>query len=127
MQGVSATMTSEEKQRDWRGELDRMTTEHAGDLMTIEVLDPESGYQHEAQRLPFSEITYDPGDDVVVIAVGGTGAQHLVVLRHMVWCPSEVDVATDEVPQPAVRVVEPDGTTSLVVFHPDGDSGTQPA
>jgi hypothetical protein len=120
-------MTSEEEQRDWRGELDRMTAEHAGDLVTIEILDPALGYQHEARRLPFSEISFDPKDDVVVIAVGGTGAEYPVVLRHMVWHPSEVDVAADEVPQPAVRVVEPDGTTTLVVFYPGDDVGTQQA
>ena len=106
------------KRTEWRGALDALTADHPGELVTIEVLDPEVGYQHEAERLPFSAITYDPADDVVIISVGGRGERYPVVLRHMVWHPVEVDLAADDVPQPAVRVVEPDSTTTFVVFYP---------
>jgi hypothetical protein len=92
--------------------------DHPGELVTIEVLDPEVGYQHEAERLPFSAITYDPADDVVIISVGGRDERYPVVLRHMVWHPVGVGLSAADVPQPAVRVVEPDSTTTLVVFYP---------
>lgn len=92
---------------------------NAGPLtLTIEVLDAEVGYQHEAGRLPFSAITYGPADDVVVISISGRGERYPVALRHMVWHPVEVDLAADDVPQLAVGVVEPDSTTTLVVFYP---------
>jgi len=106
------------KRTEWRGALDAVTADHPGELVTIEVLDPEVGYQHEAERLPFAAITYDPADDVVIISVGGRDERYPVDLRHMVWHPVEVDLVADEIPQPAVRVVEPDSTTTLVVFHP---------
>lgn len=103
----------------WRSALDRLTADHDGEQVTIEILDPAVGYQEEAERLPFSYINYDPKDDVVIVAVGGRSSRYPVVLRHLIYRPSEVDMAVDDLPQPAVRIVEPDGTTTLVVFHPD--------
>jgi hypothetical protein len=64
-------------------------------------------------------INYDPKDDVVIVAVGGRSPQYPVVLRHMVWHPTEVDTGTDDLPQSTVRVVEADGTTTLVIFYSD--------
>lgn len=68
--------------------------------MTIELLDPSVGYQHEAERLPFTYINFDSADDVIVVAVGGKSRRYPVVLRHMVWNPTEVDLAVDGVPEP---------------------------
>jgi hypothetical protein len=97
---------------EWAGAFDRLTKEHEGQYLTIELLDPEYGDQHEAERLPFAYAAYDPRDDVVIVAVGGNSPRYPVVLRHMVWHPSEVDLAPDG----AFRVVEQDGTTTLVSF-----------
>jgi hypothetical protein len=104
---------------EWQTALDQLTADHSGDRVTIEVVDPTVGPRPEARRLPFAYLNYDPKDDVVIVAVGGKSPQYPVVLRHLVWHPTEVDIATEELPQPAVRVVEPDGTTTLVIFHPD--------
>ncbi|HEY0449172.1 DUF5335 family protein [Actinophytocola sp.] len=103
---------------EWLAAFDRMTSDHEGDEVTIEVLDPTIGYEPEAERMPFSYLNYDPKDDVVIVAVGGRTPRYPVVLRHIVYRPSRVDIAVDEVPQPAVRVVEEDGTTTLVTFFP---------
>jgi hypothetical protein len=100
----------------WKSALDQLTADHEGSHVTIELLDPVVGHQHEVERLPLSYINYDPKDDAVIVAVGGNSPQYPVVLRHMVWHPTEVDVAVEEVPEPAVRIVEPDGTTTLVIF-----------
>src|SRR4051794_6616011 len=40
----------------------------------------------------FAYVAYDPKDDVVVIAVGGNTPKYPVVLRHLIWHPTEVDV-----------------------------------
>jgi hypothetical protein len=104
---------------DWKNALDQLTADHHGKYITIELLDRSVGHQHEAERLPFSYINYDPKDDVVIVAVGGNSPQHPVVLRHMVWHPTEVDIAVEEVPEPAVRIVDQDGTITLVVFFPE--------
>ena len=100
----------------WRSALAQLTADHEGAHVTIEVLDPVVGHQHEVERLPFSYIDYDPRDDVVIVAVGGSSPQYPVVLRHMVWHPIEVDIAVEEVSEPAVRTVELDGTATLVIF-----------
>ena len=101
---------------EWRNALDRLTADQEGQQVTIELFDPSVGYQREAERLPFGYINFDPKDDVIVVAVGGKSRRYPVVLRHMVWHPSEVDLAVEGLPEPAVRIVEPDGTTTLVTF-----------
>ncbi|MEU0184979.1 DUF5335 family protein [Streptomyces sp. NPDC006207] len=103
---------------DWQMVLDGVTARHVGDLVTIEVLDPTLGPQHEAERLPFSYLGYDPRDDVVIAAVGGRPPRYPVVLRHMIVQPQEIDVATTDVPGTAVRIVAQDGTPTLVTFYP---------
>jgi hypothetical protein len=95
----------------WEVLFDLLTKEHEGEFITIELLDPEFGAQHQVERLPFAYADYDPRDDVVIVAVGG---RYAVPLRHMIWHPSEVSVAPDG----AVRVVEQDGTPTLVSFYP---------
>jgi hypothetical protein len=101
---------------EWRTALERVTENHEGREVTIEVMDPELGPGYEAERLPFAYIDYDPKDDVVVIGVGGRTSRYPVVLRHLVYHPSTVDIAEGDVPMPAVRIVEPDGTITLVRF-----------
>ncbi|MDX3077765.1 DUF5335 family protein [Streptomyces sp. MI02-7b] len=108
---------------DWKTVLDRVTARHDGDLVTIEVLDPSLGPQHEAERLPFSYLTYDPKDDAVIAAVGGTPPRYPVVLRHMMVHPEEIDVAALDAPEAAVRVVAEDGTPTLITFYPARKQG----
>jgi hypothetical protein len=106
---------------EWKDALDALTSECKGRTVTIEVLDQTLGDQHEVERLPFSYAAYDPKDDVAIIAVGGDSPRFPVVLRHMVSHPVEITVATD-LPEPAVRIVETDGTTTLVTFHEAKDA-----
>ncbi|TVL91282.1 DUF5335 family protein [Streptomyces sp. SAJ15] len=108
----------------WTTALDELTEAHAGESVSIEVLDPEIGHQYEAQRLPFSYLGYDPKDDVVIVAVGGQSSQYPVVLRHMVQHPKEIDVATAGVPEAAVRVLDQEDTATLISFFPV-TSGTE--
>ncbi|WP_433455211.1 DUF5335 family protein [Streptomyces sp. CA-142005] len=110
--------TSTSDRAGWRSMLDEVTDAHSGELVTIEVVDPSIGSQREAERLPFSYLTYDPKDDVVVVAVGGESPRYPVVLRHMVPHPKEVDVSTPDVTEAAVRVVDPEDTATLITFFP---------
>jgi len=103
---------------DWVGFFDLLTKDQEGRLLVIEVLDPDVGDQHEAERLPFSYASYDPRDDVVVVGVGGSTARFPVVLRHMIQHPTVVDVAVPTPTQTTVRVVDADGTTNLLHFYP---------
>ncbi|MFF8846496.1 DUF5335 family protein [Streptomyces sp. NPDC015127] len=101
----------------WSGALDEITAAHDGDLVTIEVFDPSIGHQYEAERLPFSYLAYDPRDDVVIVAVGGASPRYPVLLRHMVPHPQEIDITTLATSQHAVRVLDPEGTATLITFY----------
>jgi hypothetical protein len=115
---MSDTSTTDRKA--WVEQLDRLTKERAGQQVTIEILDPTYGDQSEAERLPFAYSSYDPKDDVVVVAVGGgSSAKYPVVLRHMVRRPTEVDVDNDA---GAVRIVDTDGATTITSFVPTGQA-----
>jgi hypothetical protein len=53
---------------------------------------PAYGNEPEAERLPFAYAAYDPRDNVVIIAVGGNTPRYPVVLRHLIWHPTEVEL-----------------------------------
>ncbi|MER7519255.1 DUF5335 family protein [Streptomyces sp. NPDC126499] len=108
----------------WTTALDELTEAHGGELVSIEVLDPAIGHQYAAERLPFSYLTYDPKDDVVIVAVGGRSPRDPVALRHMVRHPKEIDISTVGVPEPAVRVLDGDDAATLITFFP-AESGTE--
>jgi hypothetical protein len=110
---MADTATTDRKA--WVEGLDRLTKDREGHDVTIEVVNRSFGDQTEAERLPFSYTSYDPKDDVVVVAVGGRSSSYPVVLRHMVRHPSEVDI---DLEAGAFRVVEKDGTTTIVTFFP---------
>ena len=97
---------------EWVLQLDQLTRHRRDQDVSIEVLDPTYGDETEAEHLPFAYTVYDPKDDVVVIAVGGSSAKYPVVLRHMVSHPVEVDVDDG-----ALKVVGKDGTTTIASFH----------
>jgi hypothetical protein len=102
----------------WTRVLDELTERHAGERITIEWLDRTYGDQSEVERLPFAYASYDQKDDVVIVAVGGKSPQYPVVLRHMIWHPTGVSVATES-GVTAIRVVDKDGAASLVTFYPE--------
>lgn len=107
------TVTSEDR-TEWGPLLDQVTKDHEGDDVMIEILDQTFGDQAEVERLPFAYTNYDHKDDVVFVAVGGNSPRYPVVLRHLVWHPTQVSVAEDEVA--AMRVVDNEGTTTIVSF-----------
>ena len=67
---------------EWAGFFDRLSNDHLGDQVEIEVLDPELGDQMEVERMPFGTAAYDQREDTVVVSVGQP-----VTMRHMVTQP----------------------------------------
>jgi hypothetical protein len=116
---VTMVETTTVERGEWDRTLAQLTKDHEGEHVTIEIVDPSLGDQPEAERLPFSAATYDHKDDVVVIAVGGRSPRYPVVLRHIINHPTELDVAQGEPIGTAVRVLDTDGTTTLVTFYAD--------
>lgn len=104
---------------EWAAVLDRVTKRHQGELVTIELLDPTYGDMHEAERLPFAYVAYDPRDDVVIVAVGGESSRYPVILRHIINHPTEVSTAEERAAGAAIRVIDAEGTPTLVTFFPE--------
>ena len=107
------TVTTPEQHSEWSSLTDRLSADHAGHDVTIEVLDPEGGDSSMVERLPFGSITYDHRDDVVVVSVGGSSPRYPVVLRHLIHQPQEI--LFDLIPRgAALRITDASGTTTLI-------------
>jgi hypothetical protein len=110
---VTMTDTAAVDHSQWTALLDQLTRDHEGEYVTIEVLDPTYGDNPQVERLPFQYAAYDNKDDVAFVVVGGKTPQYPVALRHMVPHPKDLTTTMDP---PAVRVVDPEGTTTVVSF-----------
>ena len=108
------TQNSTTDQEEWVSQLEQLTKDRQGQYVSIEILHPAYGDEPEAERLPLAYVAYDPKDDVVVIAVGGNTPKYPVVLRHLIWHPTEVDVDADN---GGLKVLERDGTTTITSFY----------
>ena len=107
------SVTTSEQRSEWIKLTDRLSADHQGHDVVIEMLDPEGGDSSLVEHLPFDGITYDHKDDVVVITVGGSPPRYPVVLRHLIHHPEEIQF--DLVPQgAALKITDSSGTTTLV-------------
>jgi hypothetical protein len=102
-----------QQRSEWSTLTDRLSADHAGHDVTIEVLDPEGAANPMVERLPFESITYDPRDDVLVVTVGGRGPRFPVALRHLIQHPQEIlfDLTHHGA---ALKVTDPSGTATLI-------------
>jgi hypothetical protein len=119
------TTTTPEQRSEWVTLTDRLSADHAGHEVTIEVLDPDGGENSMVERLPFTGITYDHKDDVVVVSVGGKSPRYPVVLRHLIPHPGEI--LFDLIPQGgALKINYSTGTTTLIsLLRRPGHDGSQ--
>lgn len=95
----------------WAGFFDRLSNDHLGDQVEIEVLGDQIGDQIEVTRQPFEALTYDTRNDTVIVSAADPA------IRHMVLHPTEIDVDSTQPTETVVRVVAPDQTT-LVHLYP---------
>jgi hypothetical protein len=110
---TTVSLTTPEQRSEWSALTDRLSADHAGHDVTIEVLDPDGGDNSLIERLPFDGITYDHKDDVLVVSVGGRSPRYPVVLRHLIPHPTEI--VFDLIPQgAALKITDTSGTTTLL-------------
>lgn len=106
-------VATDDQRGEWSTLVDRLSADHEGHDVTIELLGPDGADNSLVERLPFDGITYDRKDDVVVISVGGSPPRYPVVLRHLIPHPSEI--VFDLIPQgAALKITDSSGTTTLV-------------
>ncbi|HWX95371.1 MAG TPA: DUF5335 family protein [Solirubrobacteraceae bacterium] len=90
-----ATTTREIPQSEWRTYFDDFSRDLQDLVATVEVAGKDVGAQIEAERPLLTGITYDDGDDIVVIgldAPGGTQED----LEHVVYHPQKIYVAEED-------------------------------
>ena len=109
----------EPARHEWSDFFDRVTKDHEGEAVTIEVVGLDYGDQFEAERMPFGYIEYDDKDDAVIVGVGGKDSRYPVVLRHIVEHPQTIlaDPPVTNAVQ-AFDIVGNDGTDTIVTLHP---------
>jgi hypothetical protein len=90
-----ASTTREIPAPEWRGYFDDFSRDLQGFVATVEVAGKDIGAQIEAERPLLTGITYDDGDDIVVIgldAPGGTQED----LEHIVYHPQKIYVEEED-------------------------------
>ncbi len=114
-------------EEQWEEFLDSLSREHTFDSVTVQVSDPDMGYQIEMTRLPLVGVSADlkaGGGPRIEVIVGRTEFDHTT---HSIAEPKAVRVEEDDQGEPAVLEVESaGGSKTLVILTPGafGEPGT---
>lgn len=116
------SVVSAEQREEWTALTDRLSADHRGHDVTIEVLDPGGGDNPMVEHLPFDSIIFDPKTDVIIVSVGGSSPRYPVVLRHLIHHPQEMlfDLTRRGA---ALKITDASGTTTLVSLLRREDAG----
>jgi uncharacterized protein DUF5335 len=90
-----AITTREIPRAEWRGYFDDFSRDLPDLLATVEVAGKDIGAQVEAERPRLTGITYDDGDDIVVIGLDAPGGLP-EDLEHIVYNPQKIYVAEED-------------------------------
>jgi hypothetical protein len=90
-----ATTTREIPKSEWRGYFDDFSRDLRDLVATVEVAGKDVGAQVEAERPLLTGITYDDGDDIVVIGLDAPGGIQ-EDLEHIVYHPQKIYVAEED-------------------------------
>jgi hypothetical protein len=114
---VGVLQRHEIPREEWTGYFDRVTKDHAGQELTIEVLDRKFGDGYEAERLPLAYLEYDDAGDEVAVAAGGRDGRYPVVLRHAIKRPRRIVVdSTAQHIDLALDVIGADDSHTIVTI-----------
>jgi hypothetical protein len=90
-----AGTTREIVRAEWKGYFDDFSRELPDLRATVEVAGREIGAQVEAENPRLTGITYDDGDDIVVIALDAPG-EVLENVEHVVYHPQKIYVEEED-------------------------------
>ncbi len=108
-----ALETREIQKSEWRTYFDDFSRDLRDLVATVEVDGVEVGAQIEAERPRLRGITYDDGDDILVIGLdssGGTGED----LERIVYNPVTIYLASGDGGEMVFDVKDAEGTQTLV-------------
>lgn len=103
-------MTQEIHKSEWRTILDRASKSLMGKRAEIEIVALNLGDQVEAEWLPVLGVAYDPGDDIVEVALDG--------LDHIISAPRELHLHLAGGDLTAIEVVDAKGTLKEPLLLP---------
>ena len=102
-------------ENDWCDFIEHFSRDHAGQRVTIELLDPQLGPQKMAQDLPLQGISFDTAGtrpSSLEISAGESPQQHV---RHVIDKPMYISVARDDQNREIALQIEPaDGAKTLL-------------
>ncbi|HMD51782.1 MAG TPA: DUF5335 family protein [Solirubrobacteraceae bacterium] len=114
-----APTTREIPKSDWRSYFDAFSRDLDDLLATVEVDGVEVGAQIEAERPVLRGITYDDGDDIVVIGLDASGEAG-EDLERIIYSPQTIFLLTGDGGQMVFDVKDAEGTQTLVRLEPVG-------
>jgi hypothetical protein len=94
---------------EWRSFLDRVSKLLDAKEAEIEVTSLRLGEQVQAEWLPLIGITYDPGDDLVEVALEG--------LDHMIRRPRDIYVEIGAGTLASIEIIDAGGIKQIVKFR----------
>lgn len=109
--------TKEIERRRWNEEFNRLSLEHTGAIISLEIIGEEIGAQTEAQRIPFSGISADfkDGENRIAILVGLTSESHTT---HTINEPVHVHIKQNDAGDDEALVIEAaDCTKTILQFR----------
>jgi hypothetical protein len=105
--------TSELPRNTWGAYFDELSRGLATVRASVEVEGPEIGAQVEEEGLELNGITYDHGDDILVVGLSPGGAAE--TLEHIVSSPRRIEVVSGEDLLPAtIDVQDGEGNRTLL-------------
>jgi hypothetical protein len=111
-------MASQEIARDlWQSYFDEFSRSAPASEVTLEVAGEDVGDQIAAERLVFDGITYDDGDDIVLVALNAPGAPR-EDYEHLIQSPRQVQVATLDNGETTIEVTDAESRKHLVHVRP---------
>lgn len=109
--------TVEIPRQDWIRTLNEFAAIHKGWLISLDVLNPEIGAQHEVNNLPLTGVSADEVEGAVTVTISAarSAAEHL---SHTIHAPTRMHIQrTDEGADVALQIQSADGTKTILRFR----------
>ncbi len=111
-------ITTRELQRgEWRAFFDDFSRDLGAIIASVEVAGRDIGDQIEADRLILTGITYDDGDDIVVIGLEPEGGTTEAV-EHIVYQPQKIYMASGDGETTVFDIEDGEENQTLVRLSP---------
>jgi hypothetical protein len=101
----------------WRTYFDELSRTIGATEVTVEVAGRDLGDQIAAEQLLLVGITYDDGDDILVVALDAAGDAP-GDYEHEIDSPQQIRVAELEDGTTTIEVIDPDDNQHLVYLRP---------